>query len=622
MSVLFQLVDGAKYIGDRPLFSESTFAVNTGEHIGVIGPNGAGKTSLFKTIIGEYELDEGRIITSNQMRLGYLAQEPKVDQLHIIAREYISSTSLLPEWMLEKLGQGLGLTPLHLDGSLAELSGGYRMRCELLRLIGQEPNFILLDEPTNYLDLESLFVLEKFLVRFAGAFLLISHDREFLRRTCDQTLEVEGGSITKFNGNIDDYFEQKQMLQQQLEKQNMAKDQKRKEILQFAARFGAKANKAKQVQSRLKSLKKLEPVEYKSLITTTKISIPEPIRTGKLVMEAKQVDLGYENHTVLKQVDFNVFRGDHVGIVGINGAGKSTLLKGLSKQLQLQSGSITHGLNVEVGYYAQHVSEALNKEDTVYSALAEKAHPQVSRQEILDLAGGLLFSGESIHKKIKVLSGGEKARVALGQILLAKSPCLLLDEPTNHLDFHTVEALTLALQKFDGSLIVISHDRAFIQRVAKKILLVNEGLVSLFPGNYEEYLWSVEKGSFEFFANNLSSQKSTEQESNVDSRDQQPTESNNLGSSLNMGSSPPSKRERKELQKQVYQYKQKSKSLELVMASIEKDINQLNHQLLSSSGEQAASIAQQSALLNQKHQQAENEWLTIQEQIETLESQF
>lgn len=493
MSILLQVQEGQKSFGARVLFENASLSVEEGEHIGVIGSNGAGKTTLFKILSGTEELDGGEITKSRSLRMGYLQQE-EVLRPHESAQEYIERISGKPMWDLYQLAFGLGLKETQLAQPISELSGGFRMRCQLLGQLGQEPNLLLLDEPTNYLDLESLLVLEEFLMDYRGAFLLISHDREFLKKVTNHTLEIESGDFTKFNGHIDDYFEQKQMIEEQLRARSVAVEHKRKAILDFARRFGAKATKARQAQSKLKGLKKLEKIEFKSLPIQAKINIPAPIRTGKHVVNFTEVQLGYGEKIVLRDIDFQLLRGQHLGVVGENGAGKSTFLKSVAQQLEPQTGTVHHGPNVTVGYYSQHVAENLNLENTVYESLAEIAHKDLTRQNLRDLAGQLLFSDERIDAKLLKMSGGEKARVALGRILVQKTPLLVLDEPTNHLDFHTVEALTQALKSYEGSLIVVSHDRSFIGRVAQQILRINNGRAEFYPGTYQEYIWSLQKG--------------------------------------------------------------------------------------------------------------------------------
>lgn len=491
---LLQLQGGLKQFGDRVLFDGARFSINEGEHVGVIGPNGAGKTTLFKILVGHEALDGGELIKAQKLKIGYLEQEAR-EPRDVSSEEYLASLALQPMWELKQLGRELGLADAQFRVPLHELSGGYRMRMKLLALIAQEPNLMLLDEPTNFLDLESIMALERFLQSYRGAFLLISHDREFLRRTTDHTLEVEEGEITKFPGHIDDYFEQKAQLREILAAQVVNQENKRKQVLEFVDRFGAKATKARQAQSRLKQLEKMERIELRDLPTRAKIKIPAPTRTGKEAFTVVGGELGYGDRAVIRNLNLRLETGVHLGIVGFNGAGKSTLLKSIAGRIPLLKGEGKLGHGASLSYYAQHVAEELDVGDTVFEAMSRSAHRETTQQEILNLAGSLLFSGEAVKKPIRVLSGGEKSRVALGQILLRRSPILLLDEPTNHLDFDTVEALTEALKQYPGTVVVVSHDRSFIGRISSQILEIRDGRAEIYPGTYDEYLWSLEKGA-------------------------------------------------------------------------------------------------------------------------------
>jgi ATP-binding cassette subfamily F protein 3 len=491
---LLQVQKISKSFGARYLFNDASFSVNADEHVGVIGPNGAGKSTLFRILNHEESVDKGEVVTSNRLSLGYLSQHD-----HWIKGEtgnqYLDRTSKIPLWELKPKGKILEVDENILEREILSLSGGYRMRIKLLGLLGQKPNLMLLDEPTNYLDLETTLVLERFLQDFDGAFLLISHDREFLRRTTDHILEIESGEMTKYNGNIDDYFEQKELIRSQLEAQAMGQAEKRKKVLDFVARFGASATKARQAQSKLKSLAKMEVVEIKPLPQSASIRIPAPVKTGKMTLSIENASFGYPGKTVLSNVSLQINRGDHVAVVGLNGAGKSTLLKGISGVLSPISGNFEFGFGVETALFSQHVVEALSEfeNDTVFKALSKIAPKDITTQEILNLAGSLLFSGDDTKKTISVLSGGEKSRVALGRVLLQRAPCLVLDEPTNHLDFQTVEALASALKAYEGTVIVVSHDRGFIKEIGTKILEVAHGTVRLYPGTYEEYIWKLQQ---------------------------------------------------------------------------------------------------------------------------------
>nr|BFD68634.1 ABC-F family ATP-binding cassette domain-containing protein [Bdellovibrio sp. HAGR004] len=572
---LLQLQSGHKAFGSKVLFDDATFAINEGEHVGVIGPNGAGKSTLFKILVDQEHLDEGIVTKSQQLRLGYLEQEADwdVDQK---VEDYLEKNCLKPLWELKQFGLKLGLTEAHFQSHLKQLSGGYRMRVKLLFLIGQEPNLLLLDEPTNFLDLETLLVLENFLQEFKGAFLLISHDREFLRRVTDHILEVESGDIVKFPGSLDDYFEQKQMLNEILQKQILSQQAKRKSIMDFVTRFGAKATKARQAQSRLKALEKMEVIEMKAAPTHSHIHIPPAVPTGKTILEVEHVDCGYGDKVILKDVSLRLERGNHLGIVGLNGAGKSTLLKSLGEQIPLVKGSIKWGHQVSFSYFAQHTPEALNPEHSVLEAMASAAHKEVTQQDVLNIAGSLLFSGDNVHKKVKVLSGGEKSRVALGQILLQKSPLLLLDEPTNHLDFDTVEALTTALEKYEGTIITVSHDRGFIGRVANKILEVNNGKLTLYPGTYDEYVWSLQKG---FLAERQTEEVHPTQRA-ISAKETDSPKFNY-------------KEERKRIETQIKKAQKLIEDCDKKIADLSKKRDSINETLMTASGDRAAGLSKE-----------------------------
>ncbi|MEO5668942.1 MAG: ABC-F family ATP-binding cassette domain-containing protein [Bdellovibrionota bacterium] len=496
MANLLQFQNASKAYGLKKLFDSADFSVDEGEHIGVIGANGAGKSTLFRILVGQETLDNGIYAKSRDLRMGYLAQEDDW-KLDTSLEHELEERASKPLWKMKEIGLGLGLKEEQFSQPLKELSGGFRMRAQLLTMLAAEPNLMLLDEPTNYLDLESLLFLEHFLVDYPGAFLLISHDRRFLKRVADHILEVEAPDLTKFPGDIDDYFEEKRVLREQLEREVTKQENKRKDIMDFVNRFRAKASKARQAQSRMKFLEKMPTIEIKALPVGAQIKIPAPMTTSKLIVRMTEASLGYPGKTILRDVRFEIERGDHIGVVGPNGAGKSTLLKALSGLMTPQVGAIEWGQNMRIGYFAQHLTESLDLKATVESEMQRKAHPDVLPQEVRNLAGSLLFRDEEdLRKRVGVLSGGEKSRVALGQILLQKNPVLVLDEPTNHLDFDTVESLSQALAAYPGTLIVVSHDRDFISRVSNKILQIDHGQVLAFPGTYDEYAWSVERGSY------------------------------------------------------------------------------------------------------------------------------
>ena len=603
-----QVQNASLSLGTKLLFSEVSFSINSEEHIGLIGANGAGKTSLFKSIIGQYEFDSGSMIKKNSLRIAYLAQDSEWN-LEQSIEEYLEQSARLPIWYLKNLGESLGLKDISFDTRISSLSGGFRMRVQLLNIIGQEPDLMLLDEPTNFLDLEN------FLQTAKCSFILISHDREFLKRVAHHIIEIEDQKITKFNGNIEDYFEQKREWEELLQRQAMNQEQKRKSLEAFVDRFRAKASKAKQAQSRLKQLNKMESIEVKALPVKAKIAIPSPMHTGKEVLSIENAVVAYGDRVILKDLNLKINRGDHLGVVGFNGAGKSSLLKLIAQKIQSPVGKLEYGYMVDFAYFAQHSTEQLLENETVYQALERAAHKDILPQEIMNIAGSLLFSGSDINKKIAVLSGGEKSRVALGQILLQKKSFLILDEPTNHLDFDTVESLTQALQAYTGSLIGVSHDRSFISRLCSKILEIKNSTLNLYPGTYEEYLWSLEKGVLAHFANENSG-VSTTGGSAQNSTKKFPEEAN---SNLVKAKSPNFKEEKKRLQSEL---KNLQKSYQVLEKSVEtKKAEQITKTelLLLAKSQQAADLARELSQLASQIEQDENDSLQILEQIMNVE---
>lgn len=587
---LLQISNGKKAFGYQKIFDEVTFTINQGEHVGVIGPNGAGKTTLFKILIGEDTLDNGEIIKSKSLRLGYLSQHDLWSD-HETGNDYLERYCTLPVWQAKAAGYHLQVSEEIFAKPIMSLSGGYRMRIKLIGLLGCDPNIMLLDEPTNYLDLETTLLLEQFLQNYEGAFLLISHDREVLRRTTDHILEVESGEVTKFAGNIDDYFEQKELLRSQLEATAQSQQLKRKAVMDFVSKFGAKASKAKQAQSRLKSLEKMEVIEFRAVPVRASIRIPPPPHVGKSILKLENADFGYPGRTVLQNVNLEISRGDHVAVLGLNGVGKSTLLKGIAGTLAPLKGKRELGYQVELAIFNQHVVETLQAHHTVLESLEEVAKYTSTPQEIRAMAGSLLFSTEAIKKKVKVLSGGEKSRLSLGRILLQKVSCLLLDEPTNHLDFETVEILTQAMNSYKGTLIVVSHDRGFVRRVSKKILEVSKGHVLLYPGTYDEYVWSLQQ--------RLANEDVTE-ENDIKAETKLPKEKKDN-----------SKNRLKTIDKKI-------EEMQKEIEKLEREISELNQKMIDGHGnikETTDHMARNATRI----QEIESEWLVLTEEKENLQ---
>ena len=518
--------------GARVLFDGLTWMIPRAARWGFVGPNGAGKTTVLRILAGEDVPDAGEIHSSGTVRVGYLPQEVETvgegsvlatvldgfaelrlmeEQLEAYEHRLAALRPTDPELpklttaygelrhRFETMGgdrveakarailSGLGVPEARFHEALKNLSGGWRMRVALARLLLAAPDLLLLDEPTNHLDLAAIDWLERFLDGWEGAFIVVSHDRYFLNRMVRGIVELDRGRLTEFPGGYDDYLLARQA---RIEAQEDAAKHQAKEIARvtrFVERFRYKSTKAKQVQSRLKALDKIERIEAPSRAKRVRFGFPPAPRSGDVVVRAEGLQKAYAEARVFTGLDLLLRRGDRVALVGPNGAGKSTLLKLLSGRLEPDSGFLELGHNVTVQYYAQHQLEALVPQDTVLETLERAAEPG-SRPRLRTLLGSFLFSGDDVDKRVGVLSGGEKARLALARMLIRPSNLMLLDEPTNHLDLQSREVLEEALDEFTGTLVVISHDRYFINRIATSIAEIGEGRAALFAGDYDTFL--------------------------------------------------------------------------------------------------------------------------------------
>lgn len=490
MDVLLQIVNLHKRHGSRTVFDKASASFCRQQKIGVIGRNGAGKSTLCNIITGREQADQGTVSRSDSLRLSYLQQHDAYQPNETVL-EFLMRHTGKQEWQCGKVAGRFQLKNTLLHHTMGQLSGGYRTRVKLTAMLLTEPNFLILDEPTNYLDLKTLILLEHFLQAYQGAFLIVSHDREFLKKTCNNTLEVENGSCVLYPGTVEQYLLFKEEQEQQAYRYNKNIEAKKKHLQHFIDRFGSKATKAKQAQSRVKQIAKLRTIEVGHPLTNVRVRIPAVATRKGNALCCDKLSIGYPNHFVAGNIDLQIEHGQHVAVLGDNGQGKTTFLRTLANDLVCQAGQIRWGHNTRIAYYAQHVFSALNTSDDIYTYLASQAAPEVTRQEILDLAGSFLFRGDDMSKKVSVLSGGEKARLCLAGLLLTKSNVLLLDEPTNHLDFETVEALGQALQSFGGTIFFISHDRTFVKLLSTHIIEVKSGKVQHYPGTYEEYVYRL-----------------------------------------------------------------------------------------------------------------------------------
>jgi ATPase subunit of ABC transporter with duplicated ATPase domains len=526
----------SKQNGHQLLFIEASAALNKGEKVGLVGPNGAGKTTLFRMITGEDAPDEGQVAVDRGVTIGYFSQdvgdmagrsavaevmdgagpvsevaaelkeleaamsdpdladpERAVEMDAIIARygEVQHRFQELDGYALEgrarEVLSGLSFSPEMMDGDVGALSGGWKMRVALARILLMRPDAMLLDEPSNHLDLESLIWLEQFLKGYEGLLLMTSHDREFMNRIVTKIVEIDGGALTTYSGDYE-FYEQQRALN---EKQQQAQFERQQAMLakeiKFIERFKARASHAAQVQSRVKKLDKIERVEPPKRRQTVAFDFPPAPRSGDDVAILKNVQKAYGSRSIYDGLDFTVRRKERWCVMGVNGAGKSTLLKLVAGATEPDDGTVTLGGSVKMGYFAQHAMDLLDGERTVFQTL-EDAFPQAGQGSLRTLAGCFGFSGDDIEKKCRMLSGGEKARLVMALMLYDPPNFLVLDEPTNHLDMATKEMLIGALSDYEGTMLFVSHDRHFLAALSNRVLELTPEGVHQYGGGYTEYV--------------------------------------------------------------------------------------------------------------------------------------
>jgi ATP-binding cassette, subfamily F, member 3 len=492
--LLLQVSNLHKAYGDKIIFESANVAIVENLKVGVIGRNGAGKSTLFKMIMDIEEPDSGEVIQTSDLRLGYIPQVDPFDPSETIMG-FLTRYTKREEWECAIVASKFQLKGEMLNNPISNLSGGYQMRVKLTSTLLFEPNLLLLDEPTNYLDLSTLILLENFLKTFKGGFLCITHDREFIKKTCTSTMEVENGEIVFHPEPLEEFLEFKAEQKALAESVNKNIEKKQKQLQTFVDRFGAKASMAKSAQSKAKVIEKMEgkKISINNALATVRMWIPPTLTRGGTALELIKVDIGYKDKTIAKDINIATEKGKKVAILGDNGQGKSTLLKTIAGSLALLKGDMKWASSLKIGYYAQHVNLALNPSDTVEQYLRAKKAPGIADDQVMRVMSNFLFKKNDALKPISVLSGGEKARLCLAGMFLSNVDVLLLDEPTNHLDFETVEAMGQALADFNGTVMVVSHDRTFVNLLASEIWEVKDGNVKIVLGSYEDYVWAKEQ---------------------------------------------------------------------------------------------------------------------------------
>jgi ATP-binding cassette subfamily F protein 3 len=483
----------SKSFGGRELFDDVSLNVMAGDRIAITGPNGAGKSTLIKIILGQEEPDAGSVSFIRGTRVGYLPQESEPAGNETVMEVAVPHQHEHDGQFIAKVKQilaSLGFKQTDHDRPAKEMSGGWIMRAHLARLLAEEPDLLMLDEPTNHLDLETLIWFQDYLKYYPGAILMISHDREFLNNLCTHIAELRSSRIMRYTGNYDSYLEQRAAMEVTLIATAQAQQRKIDQLQTFADRFGAKASKASQAQSKRKQIERIkeEMVEVPDGPDATMgFRFPQPQRSGQRVITLEKIKFGYGEKLIYDGIDLEVERDQRIVLVGPNGAGKSTLLKLLAQVLTPQSGEHKLGHNAKFGYFAQHRAAMLNPKHTVFQEALDTPQ-RITEQAIRTVLGSFLFRGDDIYKPVSVLSGGEKSRLALVKLLLDPPNLLLMDEPTTHLDLASVDALIVALKQYQGTLVFISHDVHFIRALSTHVVRVEAGTLRHFGGGYQYYL--------------------------------------------------------------------------------------------------------------------------------------
>ncbi|MFA7050431.1 MAG: ABC-F family ATP-binding cassette domain-containing protein [Patescibacteria group bacterium] len=494
MSILLQVKNLKKEYSGQTIFSGLSFSVAEKQKIGLVGVNGAGKSTLFRIIIGEEQADEGELTINESAHIAYLKQSDDCSKTET-GLEYLIRKSACQDWQAKKMASKFEIDEQKLSGLASDLSGGWRIRLRLCGILLKEPNLLLLDEPSNYLDLNTLILLENYLNSYKGSFLIISHDRQFLKNVCKETIEISKNSCYYYPGDIENYLIFKKQKLAAAIKANKTLEKQQEHWQEFVDRFRYKDSKAKQAQAVIKKIAKIEKkrvnIEERSGISRIKIS---PIKgKNSFSLRADNLAIGYDGKAIVSKIDFISRFGEKLAILGLNGQGKTTLIKTLVGRLQVISGSFSFAKDAFIAYHGQEEIDSMNGLEQAGEFLRRLASSDISNEGILKMAGDFLFRDEELKKPISVLSGGERSRLLLAGLLLSKPNVLILDEPTCHLDFNTNEALAQALKNWNGLVLFASHDRAFSRLVSTGIIEINEGKAKRLHEDYDDYVNRLEK---------------------------------------------------------------------------------------------------------------------------------
>ena len=479
-----------KSYGGQVLFDRISFKINARERVGLVGRNGHGKTTLFRILIGQEEADQGNLAIPKGYRIGHVEQQLRFTQPTVLQEgmQGLPATEKDHHWKVEKILSGLGFSNADMQRRPDEFSGGFQVRLNLTKVLVSEPDLLLLDEPTNYLDITSIRWIEGFLLSWQHELMLITHDRSFMDRIVTHTMGIHRKKIRKIPGNTEKYYNQIAQDEEIHEKTRLKDERRTKEMELFITRFRAKARLAGMVQSRIKTLEKLDKKNKLEQLRNLEFSFRSLPFRGKHVLSARQLTFGYPGHrSLFEKLDLSINAGDRVCVVGPNGKGKTTLLKLLAGQLTPHCGEIAYHPAVTTGFYEQTNIQTLNDMYTIEEEIMQ-CHPDMDRQQARNICGAMLFEGDAALKRISVLSGGEKARVMLGKLLATPANLLLLDEPSNHLDMESCDALIAALDHFEGAVIMVTHNEMFLHALAQRLIVFQGDQVTAFDGTYQEFL--------------------------------------------------------------------------------------------------------------------------------------